>query len=306
MGTGFMMNDIVIITPTYRPDIDRFAILRDSIARFAPELPHLAIVQTEHLPLFLDRFSNESNLEIISTADVLPRTLERIRRAHGRFLWKIVERFAWRLYLDPDVARGWKVQQLTKIHALSNISQKSAVFLDCDSLFIRRTSAEDYFQDGRTIILESIAASAEEIALDIATYMLTRTPLNRIRQYMNYVHVGATFNKSTAGKLIDVLSGYNKGHFESAFLQHQLPSEFNLLGFVARNIEEYNDYFIFQGEPRKLTLDVRYKEDIDNMDICIEQEMNKKEKRYFLFQSNLEMDTERYRSQVEKLLKRTV
>lgn len=292
------MTNIAIITPTYSGDIDRFDFLRRSIVQFAPGIPHLAIVQTEHMPLFTDRFSGQKNLEIISTADVLPKKLEWVRRAHGQFIWRIVERVAWRLYLDPNVVRGWKVQQLTKIHALRNISQKAAVFIDSDSLFITETNPDDYFKDGKTIILESSALSGEDISLDIATYMLLKKPLNTVQNYMNYVHVGATFNKATAHHLFNKLLECHSGGFESAFLQHQLPSEYNLLGYVAKNIENYEDYSLYLGDPRMLTFDIRYKKDLNDLDNYAGLKINDIGKRYLLFQSNLGVNTEQYKSKI--------
>lgn len=292
------MNNITFITPTYSQDIERFSLLRKSIDIFAENIKHIAIVQTEHLALFRERFEKSSNLELVPTSEVLPKKLESIRRLHGTLIWKIIERGAWRLFLDPNVVRGWKVQQLTKIHALSTISQDAAVFLDSDCLLIKDTTADDYFADNKTILLESLAANGEDIALDIATYLLAKIPLNTVSTFRNYVHVGATFNKATAKLLIKELSRLNNNNFESAFLQHQLPSEYNMLGFVARNIEKYAGYAPCKSDPRELTVDIRYKEDIGKFDKTFNRIDTKQNERYFLFQSNLGINASEYKKQL--------
>lgn len=292
------MNNITFITPTYSRDIERFSLLRRSIEIFAKNIKHIAIVQTEHLALFKERFENSNNLELIPTADVLPKKLESIRRLHGKMIWKIIERGAWKLFFDPNVARGWKVQQLTKIHALSTISQDAAVFLDSDCLLIRDTTNDDYFVNNKTILLESPAENGEDIALDIATYLLAKIPLNSVSTFRNYVHVGATFNKETAKILIKELSRLNNSSFESAFLQHQLPSEYNILGFVARNMEKYVGYAPCNCNPRELTINIRYKEDIDNLENIIDRIDKNQNEKYFLFQSNLGINPVEYKKQL--------
>jgi hypothetical protein len=56
---------ICILTPSYRGDIEQFALLRESIRLFAPGLPHLVLVHTEDHGLFKRRFGSDTNLEII-------------------------------------------------------------------------------------------------------------------------------------------------------------------------------------------------------------------------------------------------
>lgn len=74
---------VAYITPTHVKDIDRFRLLRHSLAIFSPDTPHYAFVDTEDLPLFRRLRRDEparSRLELIATADLLPREIERERR----------------------------------------------------------------------------------------------------------------------------------------------------------------------------------------------------------------------------------
>ena len=70
------LSSICFVTPTYGGDIDQFSMLRRSVNLFAPGIPHFAIVHTEDCEKFRERFREESTLEIIPTADVLPPAVE--------------------------------------------------------------------------------------------------------------------------------------------------------------------------------------------------------------------------------------
>ncbi len=297
---------LTIITPTYLPDIHRFEILRESIKRNCPDIHQLAIVDYRHISEFGDRFGREKNLTLVSTREVLPGDLFRQVQLRNSWLWRGVERVAWNLWLDSDAIRGWKIQQIAKIHALSEISSENGIFLDSDVLVCRAVTDSQFVQNGNTLLLESSAENGEDFGLDIATYAVMRHPLHQVRQMRNFVHVGATFKKRTAKSLLDVGNLKNGGKFEQAFLRQPLPSEYNMLGYVATVHEAYDGYCKASFDPRNLTAELRHPEQLRttspmSLFNCHDE---KPDALFMLLQSNLNIDPQIYKAAALHFLSR--
>lgn len=80
---------IVDITPTCADGLDRARLLRHSLAIVYPDIPHHALVDTADRPPFrrLRQYDPaRSRLELIATADLLPRGAERERRSGAAFV----------------------------------------------------------------------------------------------------------------------------------------------------------------------------------------------------------------------------
>ena len=63
---------LCMLTVSHAPDVERFALLRHSLELFAPGFEHVAVVDTEDLPLFSARFGGSPRLRLLPTAAVLP------------------------------------------------------------------------------------------------------------------------------------------------------------------------------------------------------------------------------------------
>lgn len=294
------MSKVAYITPTYLPDIDRFSLLRKSINVFSKNINHIALVDYKHYSQFSERFGRDDNLTLVSTKDVLPASLNSQLRLRDSVLWRGIERVAWRLWMNPGALRGWKIQQLAKIHALSELSEDVGVFLDSDIFLCQPTDHSFFLPEGNVMLFESAAISAEEVGLDIATYLLLKEKISSIKEYNNFIHVGATFKKVTAENLLKKANAANNGKFDFNFLQHELPSEYNLLGIVAKKYENYVGYSKYHKNPRDLLFDVRYDFNISD-DICNKissLKENSGNARFALIQSNLSIDPSVYSSSV--------
>ena len=49
-----MASRLTFITPTYRDDFEQFCLQRESFEKWGIEIPHVAVVHHEDLPLFKD------------------------------------------------------------------------------------------------------------------------------------------------------------------------------------------------------------------------------------------------------------
>ena len=277
------MPNVCFITPTYRGDIEQFDLLRRSIRAFAPNYEHVVIVQTEDYALFRDRFS-EPGLTLLKSSELLSRALERKRKIlQPKPLRKFYKR------LSGQNVSGWHTQQLSKIFALAHGGFEAAAFLDSD-VFLCRSLADDYFEvDGKIRLFRQKAWNAEQASYDLATHVLLRNPLYRVTQLYDYIFHPSVFRKSTALALLDALKAANGKAWEKRFLSARDPSEYNLLGYTATEIEKLAQYELIEAPPETWHHSIRYDEDISSFDAqirnCIAQP-----KDFFLIQSRLKLE----------------
>ena len=275
---------VCLLTPSYRDDIERFALLRESIKRFAPGFPHLAVVHTEDYFAFRERFSAESDLEIIRTADVLPRSVERRRRKSG-------PRWLTRSWLSAPTIRGWHAQQLTKIFALAECEYEAAVFLDSDVLICRALQPAFFYIDDRLKLFRRRAENAESLDFDISTHDIIGNTLHGIRELYDYIFHPACFRRSTALCLIEELvrRRRSEARWIRKFVAERRPSEYNLLGYAATVLEEGAHYHLIECDPTELHHSIRFPEDRARLPDEI-QRMLTQPKPFALIQSTLGID----------------
>lgn len=71
---------VTFVSPTFKKDLQRFALLRESMERCEIDIRHIAVVQHEDLPLF-DKIPFRHKLTLLSSRDVLPADIEARRTA---------------------------------------------------------------------------------------------------------------------------------------------------------------------------------------------------------------------------------
>ncbi len=230
---------ICFLTPTHRDEIEGFARLRRSIERFAPAVPHVAIVNTEDQAEFADRFGGESELRIVTTADVLPSVIERHRR-RSRLAW-VTGR-----WLRRRVIRSGYARQLTRLYALASCPYESAAFIDSDVLISRPVGPADFHVDGRLKLLRRRAATAESLDYDISTHEILGNPLHLVTELFDYRLSPACFRKSSAAALLAEFERRRRSRWVRRFIAQQRPSEYNLLGYAATVLEGCAGYQLIE------------------------------------------------------------
>jgi hypothetical protein len=135
---------MVVVTPTYAPDLELFSDLHQSVLRcFPADVRQVAVVPEADLPLFR-RFEGPRCL-VIGVRDVLPRSvlaLPFVRMMKSR-LWMNVRR-------PVPPLRGWIVQQLVKLSVASQMSERIIVTADSDLVFIRPVTIATFAPDGKS------------------------------------------------------------------------------------------------------------------------------------------------------------
>lgn len=151
--------DLCFMTPTWRGDLDRFALLRESLVAFGHgDVPHYALINTEDRPL-LDRLRLRSVVPV-TTAELLPPALEagrlRYLRARGGRRWKTLQRsLNKRFGFFPDALYyGWHIQQLIKLKAAAQLPHDVAVCFDSDNVVTGHFALEEFVPGGTVVVYE--------------------------------------------------------------------------------------------------------------------------------------------------------
>jgi hypothetical protein len=124
------MNSVALLTPTYGRDLERCALLCESVDRYVTSFSkHYLIVPDEELPLFA-RFKG-ARREVLPLSQFLPSWLKLlprfVRRKHRRYWWS----------MRAKPVSGWHVQQFAKIAAASRLPEVRTCMLDSDVVFFR-------------------------------------------------------------------------------------------------------------------------------------------------------------------------
>jgi Family of unknown function (DUF6492) len=135
---GHAPAQIVVVTPTYAPDVELFSDLHESVLRWFPaDVRHVAVVNESDLPVFR-RFEGPRCL-VIGVRDVLPRSVVTVPFTK---LWMNLSR-------PVPPLRGWIIQQLVKVAIADQMSERIIVLADSDLVFIRPVTVATFAPDGR-------------------------------------------------------------------------------------------------------------------------------------------------------------
>ena len=291
---------LAYITPTFGRDIERFSLLRKSLNAFSPEIPHFVYVDTEDCNLFKERFKNERNVHFIATADILPTHIEAQRRLWRSWRGKIIERVGWRLGINTRFFTGWKLQQLVKLEALSACPFDAGIFLDSDLIMCGKVRVDDFTTaDNKLRLLETKACNYEDFVFESNRQVLVGGSLLAPANAFNYIHQAPRFFKRTAASLKSHLSKVHKD-WRLSFFQLDYPSEYALLGYAARELENYGGYHIEKTPQQEWCYNVKERSELErHLDLC-RQESGKR--KFLLIQSNLGIPADEYASIIEFLL----
>jgi Family of unknown function (DUF6492) len=128
---------MVVVTPTYRRDLELFNDLHESVLRWFPaDVRHVAVVNESDLALFR-RFEGSRCL-VVGVRDVLPRSVVALPFTK---LW-----MNFRRPVPP--LRGWILQQLVKLSVAEQMSERVIVMADSDLVFIRPITVATFAPGG--------------------------------------------------------------------------------------------------------------------------------------------------------------
>ena len=125
------MHSVALLTPTHSKDLERFALLCDSIdACLTGYTRHYVIVNDDDVPLFA-KYLSEKRL-VIPVSRYLPKWLWPVPAALSRSHRRI-----WVSLLSKPV-HGWHVQQIAKIAGVLEAPEQRVCIIDSDNFFFRK------------------------------------------------------------------------------------------------------------------------------------------------------------------------
>ena len=154
---------MVVVTPTYAPDLDLFSDLHESVLRWFPaDVRHVVVVNEPDLTLFR-RFEGDRCL-VLGVGDVLPGS---VRALPFTELWVNLRR-----PLPP--LRGWIVQQLIKLAVAEHLSEGVVVLADSDLVFIRPVTVASFAPGGRVRLYRSDGGVDESLPRHLRWHAVAR------------------------------------------------------------------------------------------------------------------------------------
>lgn len=139
--------NFAFITPSYAFDLERCALLVESLDRCCPQAHHYIIVDRHDIGKF--RYLASERTKIIESEMVVDRGMHRLPM--GRGVWVSSSGFT----------RGWIMQQIRKIAASRVITYETLVFCDSDMAFVRPFDASALLIDGSVGLLDVDFENAE-------------------------------------------------------------------------------------------------------------------------------------------------
>lgn len=125
------MHSVALLTPSHSKDLERFALLCDSIdACLTGYTRHYVIVNDDDLPLFA-KYQSEKRV-VVPVSRYLPKWLWAVPAALLRS-----RRRVWVSLLSKPV-HGWHVQQIAKIAGVLDAPEQRVCIIDSDNFFFRK------------------------------------------------------------------------------------------------------------------------------------------------------------------------
>ena len=223
-----MAGRVTFVTPTYLADLDRFRFQRESMARCGIDIPHVAVVETEDVDAFAD-IAHRDGLTILSTADVLPSSVER-RRVRGRQR----RRRPWARWR----VGGWTSQQFVKLAAVDVVDTPAAVCLDSDIFFHGRIEDVDFVAaDGRLHLVEFPFLTPEVMAWTANSVRFLGLPMWHAIERVSYVNCLIPLDKQIVLDLRRHIETLHGREWADAMLAHEAV-EYTTYGIYARYVHE--------------------------------------------------------------------
>ncbi|HEY1729664.1 MAG TPA: DUF6492 family protein [Candidatus Baltobacteraceae bacterium] len=129
---------IAIVTPSFKRDLELCRALNRSVQEFLPEaVRHYIVVDRRDLRNFLPLSSRRTI--VLCKEDVLPKSIIQLPRMNR-----------WLTTATVLPISGWLVQQIAKIAMASLLSESTLLMVDSDAVFVRDVEPSIFARDGKT------------------------------------------------------------------------------------------------------------------------------------------------------------
>lgn len=123
-----------LVTPSYRGDFERCALLVESVQRFVPKVPHYLLVDRRDLAVFEPLAGEQTH--VLAAESMLPWWI---------FRPPLVDK--WFMNLKGMPVRNWIFQQLVKLSVDRVCNEDVLIYLDSDIVFLRPFAPSSLVRD---------------------------------------------------------------------------------------------------------------------------------------------------------------
>jgi hypothetical protein len=214
-----------VVTPTYLPDLRRCELLAESLDRCAPNVPHYLIVDRRDRSAFAHLERGKRRL--LESEAIL-----------GSWMWRSPGEKGYWFSFKALPVRGWIIQQILKIGSVDLIPERTLVFCDSDTAFIRPFSRDNLLVDGKMGLLD-VDFSTETTRQWTAVAHRLLGHCERSSDSRNFVGNMICWNKETVRAMrqkMEVTTGLS---WQVALARTLNFSEYMLYGIFVRDIVGY-------------------------------------------------------------------
>jgi hypothetical protein len=137
-GEAPAVRQMVVVTPTYAPDLELFSDLHESVLRWFPvDVRHVVVVTERNVAPFR-RFEGPRCV-VVGIDDVLPPSVRALPRVQTRI----------NLRQPVPPLRGWILQQLVKLAIAEQAQERVVIMADSDLVFVRPVTVDTFAPGGR-------------------------------------------------------------------------------------------------------------------------------------------------------------
>ena len=152
-------DDVIVITPSYEPDLRLCEALCRSVELYFPTARHVIVVDRRDRVHF--RHLEHGRTEVVVKQDMLPRSLVPVPRTNR-----------WLSPWTRRPLRGWLIQQIVKFAAAAHFDARTLLLIDSDTFLISPVSGPDLSKNGKLRFYRQDGG-------------ITSTMLDHIRWYRN-------------------------------------------------------------------------------------------------------------------------
>lgn len=214
---------MVVVTPTYAPDLPMFADLHRSFLHcFPEEVKHLVVTPRADQDLF--RQFEGTRCTVYSLAEVLPQRMVSVPFAN---MW-----LNWRRPVPP--VRGWIMQQLVKLAVADQVDERIVILADSDLSFIRRVTDETFAPGGHVRLYREEGGVTESLPRhrrwhEVARQLL-RLPAPPDGPLPDYILPLNSWDREVVHGMLERVSSTRRGSWTDLIGSRLHFSEFTLYG----------------------------------------------------------------------------
>jgi hypothetical protein len=226
---------VALLTPSHRKDIDRLALLCESIDRHViGHEKHYVIVNDDDMPLF-SRF-NSARRVVLPGSQFLPKWLKLV----PPFLLRKGRRVWWSFRSGP--VHGWHIQQLLKIAAASSLPEERFRIVDSDNVFFRPFDVRAYAGGARVPLYVDRGAIEADAPLHAIWTRNCDQLLGQARTAFpadDYIGNVIVWDKRAVQDLTKAIAAATKTEWQVALCKTRALSEYLLYGHFVRGSQSH-------------------------------------------------------------------